>query len=347
MFWLGSQDEGPPGEPGWRPPPPTVEVAPVETGLVVRSVEAVGTLRANEAVTLRPEIAGRVSAIEFEEGQPVTAGQLLVSLDDSVHAAEVREKEADRALAQIEFARAEQLVSARAAPAEAKDRALAELQAAEAAVDLARARLAKTELRAPFSGVIGLRRVSVGDFVSAGQELASLVEIDPLKVDFRVGEIHLAELSLGQDIEVQVDAFPGEHFAGRVYAIEPLVDVNGRAILVRARLPNQEARLRPGLFSRVELIVDTAAAALLVPEDAIVPRGDQHFVYRLVEGHALLTEVVLGKRQPERVEIVQGLAADDVVVTAGQLKLRDGVAVTPVESTTVAGGAAGAGAHGR
>jgi membrane fusion protein (multidrug efflux system) len=335
LYWFATWNGGPEDAAAWEAPPPAVEVAPVETGTVVQSVEAVGTLRANESVILRPEIAGRVTAIHFDEGQPVEAGQLLVSLDDSVHAAEVREKEADRKLAGIEYDRADQLVSARAAPVEVKDRALAELQAAEAAVDLAKARLDKTRIRAPFSGTAGLRHVSVGDFVNVGQDLVNVVEIDPLKVDFRVGEIHLSDLSPGQTIEVTVDAFPGSRFDGEVYAIEPLVDVNGRAVVIRARLPNENALLRPGLFSRVMLIVDTAATALLVPEDAIVPRGDQHFVYRLVDGRAILTEVVLGKRESRRVQILEGVGAGDVVITAGQLKLRDGVAVAPAQGASV------------
>lgn len=346
LYWYGSRESAPAAAP-WSPPPPTVEVAAVETGTVVASVEAVGTLRANESITLRPEIAGRVVAINFDEGQPVQAGQLLVSLDDSVHAAEVREKQADLKLAGIEFDRAEQLVTARAAPVEIRDRAQAELQAAEAAVDLASARLEKTRISAPFSGTVGLRRISIGDFVNAGQDLVNLVEIDPLKVDFRVGEIYLSELAAGQDIEVTVDAFPGQVFSGQVYAIEPLVDVNGRAVVIRARLPNESGKLRPGLFSRVALIVDTAATALMVPEDAIVPRGDQHFVYRVVDGKAVLSEVVLGKRESHRVQIVEGVEAGELVITAGQMKLRDGVAVGIAQGATFASGEADSGIAGQ
>jgi membrane fusion protein, multidrug efflux system len=333
LYWFATRTPDAAQGPAWQPPPPTVEAAAVKTGTVVRTVQAVGSLRANEAVTVRPELAGRVTTINFAEGQPVRTGQLLLTLDDSVYAAELREKEANRKLAQIEFDRADKLVSARAAPAEVRDRALAELQAAAAAVDLVQARLDKTRIRAPFGGIIGLRQVSAGDFVEVGQALVSLVEIHPLKVDFRVGEVFLAELSTGQHIDLQVDAFPGERFGGEVYAIEPMVDVNGRAVLIRARLPNEDARLRPGLFSRVELIVDTAAVALLVPEGAIVPRGDQHFVYRLQEGRALLTEVTVGKRDNRMVQITAGLSEGDVVVTAGQVKLRDGVAVSVAAET--------------
>ena len=320
--------------PGWRPLPPTVEASAVSIGSVVRSVEAVGTLRANEAITLRPEIAGRVTGIHFDEGQPVVKGDLLISLDDSVYRAEVLEKQADLRIAELAFERADQLVKKRAAPMEERDRKLAELQSRDASLQLARARLDRTRIVAPFAGVAGLRHVSVGDFVGAGQQLVSLTEINPLKVDFRLGEVFLPQIAEGQVIDVRVDAWPGEVFSGSVFAIEPQVDVGGRAVVIRALLPNPEQKLRPGLFSRVELIVDAAAEAVLVPEAAIVPRGDLHFVYLLEDGKALLTEVQLGKRSDTRVEVRAGLDRDAVVVTAGQIKLRDGVSVRVVSAGT-------------
>ncbi|MCB1686239.1 MAG: efflux RND transporter periplasmic adaptor subunit [Pseudomonadales bacterium] len=334
LVWyvLAGEDTPAAGKPGagWKMPPPTVEAAPVALGSVVRSVEAVGTLRANEAITLRPEIAGRVVGIHFNEGQPVDRGAALISLDDSVYQAEYQEKQADLRIAELAYERAAKLVEKRAAPIEERDRTLAHMQAAEAALQLARARRDKTRIVAPFAGIVGLRFVSVGDYVAAGDDLVSLVQINPLKVDFRVGEVYLAQVEVGQDIAVRVDAFPGETFNGSVYAIEPQVDVGGRAVVIRAALPNSEERLRPGLFSRVNLVVDAAAEAILVPEDAIVPRGEQHFVYRLDGNRAVLAEVVLGKRAGSRVEVRSGLSRDARVITAGQLKLRDGVEVRVV-----------------
>ncbi len=316
----------------FRMPPPVVEVTPVVLGNVSRTVEAVGTLRANESVTIRPEIAGRVVAVGFGEGEKVRKGATLITLDDSVYRAEVAEQAANRKLSELAYERAKLLVEKKAASIEVKDRAEAQLAADDAALELARATLDKTRIRAPFDGIIGLRNVSVGEFVDVGQVLVNLVDIDLLKVDFRVGEVYLPDVTSGQDIAVQVDAFPQQAFAGSVYAIEPQVDVNGRAVVIRARLPNDENKLRPGLFCRVSLIIDRNANAVLVPESAIVPLGDQHFVYRVVDGHAALTEVQIGKRKDTRVEIRHGLSADDVVVSAGQLKLRDGVAVHAVES---------------
>jgi membrane fusion protein (multidrug efflux system) len=334
--WLYvARDTGAPAGQGFQMPAPAVEAEAVTIGQVVRTVQAVGTLRANEAVTVSSEIAGRIARIGFEEGEPVARGTLLIQIEDSVYRAEVQEKEANRALAQLAFDRAEALLAKRAASVEERDRTRALLDASDASLALARARLDKTRITAPFSGLVGLRRVSVGDYVAAGQELVSLSEIDPLKVDFRVGEIHLPKVSTGQGIDITVDAFPARRFEGSVYAIEPQVDINGRAVVVRARLPNPERLLRPGLFSRVTLIVDTAADAILVPESAIVPQGDRHFVYRVEGGKALLTEVDIGERHATQVEIRDGLARDAVVITAGHLKLRDGVEIR------IAGTAAG------
>ena len=242
------------------------------------------------------------------------------------------EKAANRKISELAYERSKLLVEKKAASIEVRDRAEAQLEADDAGLQLARARLDKTRILAPFDGVIGLRTVSVGDFVDVGQVLVNLVDIDVLKVDFRVGEINLPDVAAGQDIAVSVDAFPSQTFNGAVYAIEPEVDINGRAVVIRARLPNQSDKLRPGLFSRVTLIVDHNAQAMLVPEDAIVPEGDRHFVYRVADGHAALVEVLIGKRKDTRVEVRSGVNANDLIVTAGQLKLRDGVAVQTVNA---------------
>ena len=334
LYWNSHRGGSAPGAVpgGYQMPPPVVEVTPVVLGVVSRTVEAVGTLRANESVTIRPEIAGRVVAIGFSEGQKVKKGATLITLDDSVNRAEVAEKAANRKISELAYERAKLLVEKKAASIEVKDRAEAQLEADDAALQLSRARLDKTRILAPFDGVIGLRAISVGDFVDVGQVLVTLVDIDLLKVDFRVGEVYLPDVTTGQTIAVKVDAFPTEEFNGSVYAIEPEVDVNGRAVVIRARLPNGENKLRPGLFSRVSLIVDNNAQAMLVPEGAIVPQGDQHFIYKVVGDHVQLTEIQIGKRKDTRVEVRSGLDPGDVVVVAGQLKLRDGLTVHTTQS---------------
>jgi membrane fusion protein (multidrug efflux system) len=193
--------------------------------------------------------------------------------------------------------------------------------------------LEKAHIVAPFSGIVGLRHVSVGEYITAGQGLVNLEAIDPVKADFRVPEKFLPAIRVGQTIRVKVDAFPGDEFEGKVYAIDPRLDVSGRALLVRALVPNRDRRLRPGLFVRVTVLLRLKDDALSVPEQSIVPQGDSQFVFKIVDGKVHLTKVVTGTRREGRVEIVEGLSVGDQVVTAGQLKIRDGSAVSVVPAT--------------
>src|SRR5690606_1248780 len=218
----------------------TVEAVPVRVGTVTRTITAVGTLQSNESVILRPEIAGRIAEIHFREGERVAAGAPLVTLDDSVYRAELAQAEAGLNLSRQNSQRAQELFQRRVGTARTRDEAMAALRASEAEVALARARLEKTRLTAPFSGVLGLRRVSVGDYVIPGQDSGNLENIDPIKVDFRVPEPALRDIQVGQSVEVQVDAFPGETFTGEAYAIDPRIDADGRSVVIRARLENDD-----------------------------------------------------------------------------------------------------------
>jgi membrane fusion protein (multidrug efflux system) len=233
-------------------------------------------------------------------------------------------------LSRANYDRALDLLQRGAGTTKARDEALAELRADEAGLHLSRARLDKTVITAPFDGVVGLRKVSVGDFVNVGQDMVNLEQIHPLKADFRVAEVYLAAVRPGQRIELAVDAFPGENFAGEVYAIDPLIDESGRSIVLRARLPNEDGRLRPGLFARVTLVLNERNDALQIPEQALVPQGQEQFVFRVVDGKAALTKVAVGIRREGMVEIIEGLGPQDQVVTAGQLKIRDGAPVQPL-----------------
>lgn len=312
------------------PPAFAVEAAEVQAKTLSREISAVGTTRSNESVVIRPEIAGRIAAFHFDEGGLVEVGQKLVSLDASVYEAELRQAEASLSLSRRNYQRAAELLSKGAGTARTRDESLSQMEVDEAAVALAKARLDKTVILAPFSGVVGLRMVSVGDYVGPGQDIVNLEDIDPIKVDFRVPEALLSVVSEGQRLRVTLDAFPDRTFEGTVYAIDPRIDREGRSILIRARIPNADGVLRPGLFARVTLIVDTRTNALVVPEQAIVPRENEHFVFRIVDGTAKLTKVELGQRRAGEVEIVNGLNAGDTVVTSGQLRLRDGSAVRVV-----------------
>lgn len=308
--------------------PAEVETVTVLSEAMADDVTAVGTLRSNESVVLRPEVAGRIAAIRFREGSPVRRGDVLVDFDAAVQRAEVQQAKANLALAQANFGRTEDLFNRKFLSQSARDEAASRLEVARANMALAEARLDKMRIRAPFAGIVGIRNVSVGDYVKEGEDLVNLEDIATLKVDFRLPETYLAQIRPGQKLELASDAVEGRLFAAVVSAIDPLVDEQGRAVVMRATLQNEGLRLRPGMFARVRLILEERANVAVVPEEALVPApGDVQFVYRVVDGKAQRVEVKTGARRGARVEIVKGVQAGDVVVTAGQPKLRDGAAV--------------------
>jgi len=305
----------------------TVEAVKVATLSLPQTITAVGSLRSDESVTLRPEVAGRINTIAFQEGQPVAKGAMLVRLDPAVPLAEAQQARANLVLAKTKWDRAIDLAKSNFISGQAKDEAENNYKVAEASAQLAEAKLAKMDLRAPFSGIIGLRSVSMGDYVKEGADLVNLESIDPLKVDFRVPEIYMRQVKVGQPLQVQLDALPGRTFEGKVFAVNPLIDAAGRSVVIRAMVRNPDTSLRPGMFARVRLITRDAQDALVLPEEALVPQGDQQFVYRILDGKAVRTKVDVGQRRDSKVEILNGVDKDDVVVTAGQLKLRDGAPV--------------------
>ena len=322
-----------------------VEAVTLEPEPLARGLQTVGSLRADESVVVRPEVAGRIDRIHFEEGGRVEAGQPLFTLDPSTARAALSEAEANLRNSRSASERAKQLVDQQLIARSDYDTAQAAYGVDRARVETARAALSKMTLRAPFSGRIGLREVSVGDFVTAGQDLVTLVRSDPIEVDFSVPEGALAQVGEGQPIEVTVDAFPGERFSGRVVAVAPSVDAASRSVQLRAQVPNPDLRLRPGQFARLSLDTSAAGEALLVPEQALMQEGDTRFVYTVVDGKATRVEVSTGRRVPGKVEVTEGLQAGDVVITAGQAKpmMHEGmgVMVLPTGAADGAGGPAG------
>jgi membrane fusion protein (multidrug efflux system) len=316
-----------------KPAAVPVEAAKVVAAPLSEQVTAIGTLLSNEAVTISSEIPGRLKEIHFQEGQPVEQGAPLFTLDDSVYRAQLADAEAKLKLAEQTHQRRTALLTNKYATAQSADESASNLAVSTAAVELARVQLEKAHITAPFAGIVGLRHVSIGEYITAGQALVNLEAIDPVKADFRVPEKFLPAIRVGQTIRIKVDAFPDESFEGKVYAIDPRLDVSGRALLVRAMVPNREQRLRPGLFARITVLLQLKEDALSVPEQAIVPQGDSQFVFKIVDGKVQLTKVVTGTRREGRVEIVEGLSAGDQVVTAGQLKIRDGTPVSIVGAT--------------
>ncbi|MEZ5580776.1 MAG: efflux RND transporter periplasmic adaptor subunit [Candidatus Competibacteraceae bacterium] len=314
-------------------PPLPVKAAPATHATLNVEVTAVGTLRADETVMVRPEIAGRVATIHFREGQKVRQGETLVTLDQEEYQAQLASSAAQLALEQSSYRRLQDMDRQQLASQQNLDEAKAKLDTARAQQELNRVRLSKTVIRAPFDGMIGLRKISPGAYVKPGDDIVALESLGAMKLDFRVPETYLARLAVDQRLAARVDAYPEQSFEGTIYAIEPALDEETRTVLLRARLPNPHNQLRPGLFARVSLILERRENTLVVPEQAIVPVGQTTFVYRVVDGKAVMTPVKLGLRRPGLVEILEGLSAGDLVVTDGQLKIRDGAAVQVLPPT--------------
>jgi membrane fusion protein (multidrug efflux system) len=314
---------------GTRPPTP-VEAREVKVESLLETVHAVGTLRADQSIIVRPEIAGVVTKIHFQDSSPVQQGQLLFSLDDTLYRAELQQADASLQLSTANYERAKELFEKRVGTARARDEAVANLAVDRAAAVLSRARLEKTRIAAAFDGIAGISRVDIGAYVQAGQDLVSLDDIDPVKIDVEVPERYLRFLTPGQGVRVEVDALPSRTFEGELTVISPRVDPDGRSLSLRIAVPNPDGILKPGLFVRANVIVERQENAILVPEQAIMPRGDKLFVFKVVEDKAKLTEVAVGLRAYGRAEIVRGLEPGDVVITAGQLKIGDGSPVKVV-----------------
>jgi membrane fusion protein (multidrug efflux system) len=352
-YWMGTQRTPAPvpagasaaapakGGPAQGGPPATsVEATKVVTAPMPQTITAVGSLRSDESVTLRPETAGRISAITFQEGQRVAKGAPLVKLDAAIPDAEYSQAKANLTLAKAKFDRAVDLANRNYISGQAKDEAENTYKVAQATMELAEARRNKMEIRAPFSGIIGLRSVSVGDYVKEGADLVNLESIDPLKVDFRVPETYLRQVQPGQSLTIALDAIPGKTFDGKVVAVNPLVDAAGRAIVIRAQVRNQDTVLRPGMFARVRLITKEQAEAMVVPEQALVPQGTEQYVFKIVDNKAARVKVETGQRRDGKVEVIAGLVPGDLIVTAGQLKIRDGSPVTVAVRDDKSGSAA-------
>jgi membrane fusion protein (multidrug efflux system) len=330
------------GPPGGMPPLP-VEVAKIEPQPLPGGLNTVGSLRADETVVMRPEVAGRIVQIHFTEGGNVGAGQVLFTLDSSLARAAYNEAAANLAIARSANARAERLNRERLIAGADYDRTRAQLAVEQARVASAQAALGKLSLRAPFAGRIGLRSVAVGDVVSAGQDLVTIVRLDPMEIDFSLPESALGQLRLGQKLQATVDAFPGESFAAEVVAIDPVVDANSRSAKLRARIDNPDGRLRPGQFAQLQIDTGTGSAdALLVPEQALMQDGEERYVWTVVAGKAKRTPVKTGARTPGFVQVVEGLKAGDTVITAGQSKpmMHDGLDVAPLPAEGAQGAAA-------
>lgn len=344
----GAGRAAPGGPGGGDRGPVAVEVGKVQTMPLADEAQAVGTIRSRQGVVVRPEVSGRIAALGFADGQRVRKGQLLVQLDDALLRAQVQQAQAQVNIARANNARNRELLAQNFVSQAAVDQTASNLEVAQAQLALAQAQLARMRIVAPFDGTVGIASVNVGDYVKDGADLVNLEDLRTVYVDFRLPERYLSRLKVGQASQVALDALPGRKFAAKVVALEPQVDVNGRSILVRASLDNVDELLRPGMFARVETVLSTRAGALVVPEEALVPQGGKQYVIKVVDGAAPAegraakvsqrAEVQTGLRRDGKVEIVQGVALGDVVVTAGHQRVqRDGSPLRIVQIGAEAG----------
>ncbi len=324
-----------PGGPGGGPPGGMqipVEAATLTPRPLTASLIATGTLRADESVTLRPEVEGSITRIGFNDGERVAQGQVLFVLDPALANASLREAQAMAEVARTALRRADSMGAKSLISKAEIDKLRGDAAVMDARAASARTRLSKTQIRAPFAGHAGLRDVSVGEFVNSGQALVTVVRLDPIEVDFSLPETQLAQVAVGQKIEIGFDAFRERRFTGEVVAVDPVINPTSRSARVRARIANTDGMLRPGLSARLALNVGEPRSALLLPEQALLQAGDVRFVYTIKDGKAKKVIVQTGRRLPGEIEIVSGLMEGDQVITAGQAKpmMHEGAAVVVV-----------------
>ncbi|MBM3548131.1 MAG: efflux RND transporter periplasmic adaptor subunit [Alphaproteobacteria bacterium] len=301
-----------------------IEAQKVRIGPIDDTIEAVGTALANESLTVTSKIAGTVKAIRFEEGQPVKAGAILLELEDREPAADLEAAKATRDQAKAALDRASRLLTTGNAPQARVDDLEGAYRAAAARVKVIEARLQDLKIVAPFSGRVGIRRVSLGSLISVGTVITTLDDVETIKLRFFVPEAAVSAIRPGATVAASGNAAAGRTFTGTIASIDTRVDATTRAVETRAEFSNKDGALKPGMFLTVKLSLNTRDGALIVPEEAVVPEGIRQYVYTVTDGKAVKTEVKLGSRLPGEVEIREGLNPNSVVVTGGIQKIRDG-----------------------
>lgn len=321
---------------GFSLPPTPVEIAEVTPRTVTDRFEAVGTIEAGEAITVAAEIDGTVETIPFDEGGFVRRGAVIARIDDDQLAAELARAEALRDQSQAAYDRIRQVVDLGAGAPQDLDDAAASLKVAEANVALAKTRLSKTVITAPFSGLVGARRISPGTFLRAGQGITDLAQIDELRVNFSVPERYLSQLRRGSEVTVSTTAFPDYELAGIINVVEPILDSSTRSARVVARVRNPDRKFRPGMSANIAAVLSERAAAITVPSEAVFIDGAQPYVYVVAPDSTVSRRALtLGTRLPDVVEVTGGLTAGERIVRAGHQKLFDGAKVAAVSDQAI------------
>jgi membrane fusion protein (multidrug efflux system) len=310
-------------------PPMPVEVATARSDTVVDAILASGQIEAIQSIELRPDIEGRLALILVREGAEVAKGTPLFKVDDGELTAEVARAAADRDLATQALERTRDLMAQRASSQSDLERAEATARSTRAEYDLLALRLARTTVRAPFAGVVGQRFVSLGDYVTTSTRLASVQTVNPQRAAFQVPERYAAALKVGQRVVFRVAALPGKEYSGVVDFVDPVVQLPGRTITVKAEVANPKRELQAGMFIDARLATDVRPSAVVIPEDAILPIQGTTYVWVAKEGKAARRQVTLGVRTPGWVETRSGVEAGEAVVVGGQERLSEGAPVAP------------------
>jgi membrane fusion protein (multidrug efflux system) len=326
--------QGAGSQPPPEPPPTEVVIGLTGQAPVEDTLTAVGTVEANERVEIKPETAGVIEAIHFQEGQRVQRGDKLFDIEARKEAAQFAEAEAEEQLARLSLERARTLAGTKAISRQELDQLESQLAVRTATVQLERERIQDRVIRAPLSGTVGSRLISPGQYVNAGMTLVTLVDDSQVKVRFRIPERDLALVKTGQEARLQVGAYPGIMFSGKVDLIHPEIDPLTRMAEIRLVAPNPDFQLKPGMFARISLVVAQRPSALVIPESALVPSQETFQVYLVETNVARLTPVKLGVRMPGQVEIREGLQLGQPIVVTGTQKLVDGARVAAMKESS-------------
>ncbi|MDX1588219.1 MAG: efflux RND transporter periplasmic adaptor subunit [Oleiphilaceae bacterium] len=331
LWWFfPAQEESGGGAGGPQQRARNVNVAAPEILTLSNTLQAVGTTAARDGVDLASEVDGRVAELRFDEGDRVETGQVLVVLDESQARADLAVAEARLEDARTQFARAERLrPSNNISEAEFDERRSA-LNLARAEYQASLTRLENRRIKAPFSGTLGLREISPGSYINAGQRLTTLDTLSVMDLEFSVPERFIAELAIGQSLSARSGSFPDREFTGEVLELGTRIDPLSRTLRVRARLDNSESLLRPGQFMTVSLTLGQRQA-LVIPEQAVLTQGVEQYAYVVVDDNAERRTLQLGQRRPGRVEVLEGIGPDDSVVITGQDRLSSGDKVRVLE----------------
>lgn len=301
--------------------PVTVHVIKTEAFPV--TIEALGTAKANESISLTAQTTDTVQSIEFDDGDVVKRAQLLLTLNDNEEKARLNELDINLQEAKRQLTRISNLAKESAASEQLLDEQQARVKALKAQMDLVRAQLNQLEIRAPFDGVLGVRQISLGALLKPGDLITTLDDIAIIKLDFSISESHLPTVAIGQTIEATSVAYPDQVFTGEISSIASRVDPITRSIPIRANIKNQQLKLRPGMLMQI-VLQKTVLQTLVLPEQSLVPVEDKQFVFVVVDNAVVRKEVKVGRRKPGYVQIEGGLKEGDKVVVEGTLRLRDG-----------------------